>query len=308
MAGVPARHLPCLPVGKSMRSKLFVPGIRPELFNKAYASHADVVSIDLDDAVPAVRKREAREAVAAYLTMHADKVAARTAVRVNPWGSPELERDLAAIVPLGIALINLPRVESVGEVVVVMDMIERIEAASGLPPDARLLVNIETPKGLHHAADIALAHARVAGLQLGLGDLFEPYGICREEPSHVRMVMLQVAMAAAGAGVRAYDGAHPDYRTADRFEREAGMAHALGFMGKTCIHPNQVEWANRIFQISADEVAWARRMTAAARQAGAQGHAVFTLDGNMVDAPYLRRAERLLDQATRLTMPENRRP
>ena len=281
-----------------MRSKLFVPGVRPELFAKACAGPADAVSFDLEDAVAPARKAEARSAVAAFLATHAAAAAAKPMiVRVNGVASDEFEQDLEAILPARPALLNLPRVESAEQVHAAISLIERIEQAQGLAPSTRLLLNIETPRGLRRAAGIATAHARVAGLQLGLGDLFEPHDIRRDETAHVREAMFQVAMAAAEAGVFACDGAHPDYAGGEGFEKEARMARALGFVGKSCIHPRQVEWANAIFAPTGDELAWARKVVDASRHAADEGSAVFVVDGRMVDPPYLRRAQRLLEQA-----------
>lgn len=281
-----------------MRSKLFVPGVRPELFAKACAGAADAVSFDLEDAVAPARKAEARAAVAAFLAGHAAAEAGKLAiVRVNGIESGLIDDDLAAVLPAGPSLVNLPRVESAEQVHAAVAAIERIERAHGLPPSTRLLLNVETPRGLRRAADIACAHARVAGLQLGLGDLFEPHGIRRDEPAHVREAMFRVAMAAAEAGVFACDGAHPDYADGEGFRQEARMARALGFVGKSCIHPRQVEWANAIFSPADEELAWARQVVDAARRAADAGESVFSVDGRMVDPPYLRRAERLLRAA-----------
>jgi citrate lyase subunit beta / citryl-CoA lyase len=281
-----------------MRSKLFVPGIRPELFAKACASEADAVSFDLEDAVPPARKAEARRAVAAFLSARPQPTDGKgVVVRINPVGTADFEDDLATLLPLPVDLLNLPRVESAAAVYAAVAAIERHEAEQGRAVPARLLLNIETPRGLRRAAGIAAAHPRIAGLQLGLGDLFEPHGVRRDEPEHVRMAMFQVAMAAAEAGVFACDGAHPDYTDEAGFTQEARMSRALGFVGKSCIHPRQVSWANTAFAPTADELAWARRVVDAAAAAQARGTTVFSVDGRMVDPPYLRRAQRLLADA-----------
>lgn len=281
-----------------MRSKLFVPGSRPELFAKACASQADAVSFDLEDAVVVARKGEARVAVASFLAAHpAAKTGKRVIVRVNGVESGLFEDDLVAILPTTPWLVNVPRVESTEQVYAAVAAIERIESSLGLAQATRLLLNIETPRGLRRAAGIASAHGRVAGLQLGLGDLFEPHGVHRDEPAHVREAMFELAMAAAEAGVFACDGAHPDYTDGDGFRREAAMARALGFVGKSCIHPRQVAWANEVFTPTPDELEWARKVVEVARAAQAAGQAAFAVDGRMVDPPYLRRAERLLQMA-----------
>lgn len=297
---------PILDTAPPMRSKLFVPGVRPELFGKALAGAADAISIDLEDAVPESRKDEARETVRAFL---ASDAARRTdkllIVRVNPLGSPHFEADLRAVLQPGVAMVNLPKAESAADVlaaVAAMERVERMETRQDLTPpappsSARLLINIETPQALRRAAEIGAVHPRVAGLQLGLGDLFEPYGIARGEPANVHAVLFALGLAAAEAGVFACDGAFADIRDAEGFSAEARMARGLGFIGKSCIHPSQVALANAVFQPDDEEVARARRVLDGARDAAERGLGAFVLDGRMVDAPFLRRAEAVLAAA-----------
>ena len=174
---------------------------------------------------------------------------------------------------------------------------ERAESAQGLAEPIRLLVNIETPKALRAAAEIARAHPRVAGLQLGLGDLFEPLGFDRRDTASVHAAMFAVRMAAGEAGIFACDGAFADIANEAGFRAEAEMARRLGFVGKSCIHPRQVAWANEIFRASDTEIALARRVVEAARQASSQGRAAFVVDGRMIDLPYLKRAEAIVAAA-----------
>ena len=283
-----------------MRSKLFVPGVRPELFAKAYAGAADAVSFDLEDAVAESRKSEARAAVAGFLAAQpAAAVGKLSIVRTNASDSAHFQADLDAIVPAAPDLLNIPKIESAEHVHAVVSMLERLERSLGLSPGARLLLNIETPRGLRHAADIATAHPRVAGLQLGLGDLFEPYGIDRGEPEHLRAVMFPLAMAAAEAGVFVCDGAYANLDDDAGFEREARMAQRLGFIGKSCIHPRQIALAHAVFSVDPQALALAREIVAAAGQAAQDSRAVFVVAGRMIDAPYLRRAQRLVEFADR---------
>ncbi len=278
-----------------MRSKLFVPGSRPELFAKALATDADAISIDLEDSVPADRKGEAREQARAFLLSPAARASAKAiVVRVNAQDSAHFAADLAAIAQAGLALVNLPKPGSADEVRAAAAALERAAAANGVATPIGLLVNIETPAGLRRAAKIAAAHPRVAGLQIGYLDLFEPQGIDRQDAAAVHAVMFAVRLAAAEAGVDAYDGAFADVKDADGFRREAGMARRLGFSGKSCIHPSQVALANEVFAPRAEEIAEAERIVEAARSASAAGNAVFLMDGRMIDAPAIRRAENLL--------------
>lgn len=294
---------PILDTAPPMRSKLFVPGVRPELFGKALAGAADAISIDLEDAVPESRKDEARETVRAFLASDAARQTDKLLiVRINPLGSPHFEADLRAVLQPGVAMINLPKAESAADVLAAVAAMERVEAGQDLTPhappsSARLLINIETPQALRRAAEIGAAHPRVAGLQLGLGDLFEPYGIARGEPANVHAVLFALGLAAAEAGVFACDGAFADIRDAEGFSAEARMARGLGFIGKSCIHPSQVALANAVFQPDDEEVARARRVLDGARDAAERGLGAFVVDGRMVDAPFLRRAESVLAAA-----------
>ncbi|MDR6842792.1 HpcH/HpaI aldolase/citrate lyase family protein [Pseudoxanthomonas sacheonensis] len=278
-----------------MRSKLFVPGARPELFAKALAGDADALSFDLEDSVPETRKAEARASVAEFLRSPAVRAAAKViVVRLNALDTPHFEADVQAVAQSAVALLNLPKVESAEDIRAAVAVLERVEAGSGIDRPIRLLATIETPRGLRRAADIAGAHPRVAGLQLGLADLFQPFGIDRGDAANVHATLFAMRMAAAEAGVFAWDAAFADLEDAEGFRAEASMARRLGYLGKSCVHPKQVALANEVFQPDAQEIAAARRIVAAAREAGAQGRGAFVVDGRMIDLPFLKRAEAIL--------------
>ena len=275
-----------------MRSKLFVPGSRPALFAKALAGDADLLSFDLEDAVAGEDKATARTQVAAFLRTAPHRAADKqVVVRVNAWNSSAWEDDLRAILPLDIDLLNLPKIESVEQLRQAISEIEAVEARLGVRRSVGLLVNIETPRALRHAVKIAQAHPRVHGLQLGLGDLFEPYGIRRTDLRNVHAAQYALRMAAAEAGAFAYDAAFPGLEDEAGFRAEAEAARALGFAGKSCVHPRQVAWANAAFAPSSEEIEAARRTVAAASEGGTGAYAV---DGRMVDAPFLARARAVL--------------
>ena len=278
-----------------MRSKLFVPGIRPELFAKALASEADALSIDLEDSVPEARKDEARVAVSAFLASEAALATRKLIiVRVNALDSVHFEADLQALAGhQALDQINLPKPESAADIGAAVAALQRAQ----LPASVTLLANIETPAALRRAHEIAAADPRVVGLQLGLGDLFEPFGIARREVANVHAAMFAVALAAAEAGVFCCDGAFADLSDGEGFRAEARMARSLGFIGKSCIHPSQLAAANEIFQAAEAELAQARRIVEAAAAAQAQGRGAFVVDGQMIDPPFLKRAQALLATA-----------
>lgn len=282
-----------------MRSKLFVPGSRPELFAKALAGPADALSFDLEDSVDTHRKAEARLALQALWTQpHLNPLSKTLIVRINGLDTPHAQDDLEAVVRPGVHLINLPKVESVEQVLQACRWIDAIEHRHSMATSpVRLLLNIETPTGLRLAATLGACHPRVAGLQLGLGDLFEPLNIDRREPAAVHTVMLQLRLAAGEAGVFAYDAAYADIHDAAGFRAEAALARRLGYLGKSCIHPSQVALAHEAFRPSDADIAHAQRVVDAAAVAQAQGLGAWKVDGKMVDAPFLLRARTILAQA-----------
>ena len=153
---------------------------------------------------------------------------------------------------------------------------------------------------MRKAYELAAADARVAGLQLGLADLFEPAGIHRRETLAIAQAMFQLRMAAAEAGVFAYDAAFADIKDAEGFRAEAELARRLGFLGKSCIHPSQIALANDAFRPTEAEIAAARLIVEAADQAAAAGVGAYLVDGKMVDRPFVERARAVLAQARAL--------
>lgn len=278
-----------------MRSKLFVPGSRPELFAKALAGPADALSFDLEDAVAPQRKGEAREHLAGLLASAQAQATAKTLiVRVNALDSGHFHADLRAVVRKGLRMVNLPKAESEADVLAAAGAIEQARQNNGVEHPVGLLLNIESPRALRRAVSLAMAHPSVVGLQLGLGDLFEPAGIDRREPAAVRQAMFTMRLAASEAGVFAYDSAFANIEDEEGFRAEAELARRLGFAGKSCIHPRQVALANAAFLPTEAEVAHARRVVEAAGEADAKGVAAFVVDGRMIDGPFLRRAEAVL--------------
>jgi citrate lyase beta subunit len=284
-----------------MRSKLFVPGSRPELFDKAMGSQADAISIDLEDAVVEERKAQARDTVGRWLRERKRPTQDKCIiVRVNGMDTPHFALDVAAVVQPGLDVLNLPKPDSVAAVREAVQAIAAAEQANGVTQPVRLLLNIETPKALREAAALGQAHPRVMGLQVGLGDLFEPLGIDRREVTAVQQVMFAVRMAAGEAGIDAFDGAFANVADTDAYLAEAQLAHRMGLSGKTCIHPSQIALANQVFRPSEAQIRHAMKVVEAARHYDAAGQGAFVVDGHMIDGPFLRRAQNLLAQARRL--------
>ena len=274
-----------------MRSKLFVPCTRPELLSKALATDADALSFDLEDSVPAASKADARDRLAHWLKSDEVRRSSKTIiVRVNGPKTGFFDSDVRALSGLRIDLINIPKMESREEVCTTAELLAQL----GL--SARMLINLETPAGVHRASEIAAAHPNVAGLQVGLNDLFAPLGIERRNVMHAHSIMLAVRLA-AGANLFAIDGAWPDLEDEEGLRTEAVLARSLGFIGKSCIHPRQISIVNEVFDDSG-EVARARRLVKAAADAEASGQGAFLFEGTMTDAPAIEAARVLLRRAS----------
>ncbi|QNP48750.1 HpcH/HpaI aldolase/citrate lyase family protein [Diaphorobacter aerolatus] len=284
-----------------MRSKLFVPASRPELFAKALAGAADSLSFDLEDAVAEPRKDEARALLREFLRSDASRSHAKTIiVRVNAMDTPHFAQDVAEAVQEGVHLINLPKPESAAHVVAAANAVAEAARANGVHHVPGLLLNMETPRSLRIGAELAQAHPHVKGLQLGLGDLFEPYGIHRREAFAITQAMFAVRMAAAEAGVFAYDGAFANIRDMEGFRAECELSRRMGFLGKTCIHPSQIAIANEVFQPTQMEIDDALTVVQAARNADQNAVGAYVVDGKMIDRPFVLRAEAIVERALAL--------
>lgn len=259
------------------RSWLFVPATRPERFAKAVASGADMVILDLEDAVPAEEKDAARRAAATW--MAGDGVAA---VRVNPADSDHHDDDVAAIAGLpGLRAVLLPMAESVAAIA---GLRER------LGPDVALVPQLETALGLLRAVDLAAAPG-VRRLAFGHLDFAVDIDAAPHPQAllYARSAIVVASRAARVAGP--VDSVTTDLDDGEVTRDDATQARALGFTGKLCIHPRQVAAVNAAMGPSRDDVAWARRVL----EAGTTGAA--RVDGQMVDAPVIARAQRIMSRA-----------
>ena len=288
-----------------MRSKLFVPASRPELFSKAVLGPADGLSFDLEDAVREEKKAEARENLAQFLNSPQVLSSTKTMiVRVNSIETAHFLSDLDSVVCPGVDIINLPKPEQADDIRDAAQKIAEVERAKGMNSDGhspvRLLINIESPKALRIAHELAGADPRVMGLQLGLGDLFEPYAIDRRQVVAVQGAMFQVAMAAHEHGLKVYDGAFTNVADREGFWQEAMLAKSLGFHGKSCIHPSQVEPANEVFRPTDEEIEFSRKIVQAEAKAQEDSVGAFMVEGKMIDAPFVNRAKNILELAKQL--------
>lgn len=260
------------------RSYLYVPGNRPDRFDKALAAGADAVIVDLEDAVPPAEKPAARAALSAWL-----KPAQPVIVRVNATDSPWFAEDLAACAAPGVAGVVLPKAEDIGADVVAL--CKRSGAA--------LLPLIETAAGMARAESVA-ATPCVQRLMFGTIDFQFELGI-DGDGDELLAFRSRLVLASRLAGIQSpVDGPCTSWEDAALLDADCRRARRLGFGGKLCIHPRQVAAVNAAFSPAEAEVAWARRVVEAARGSGGAAVAV---DGRMVDRPVILKAERILREA-----------
>ncbi len=263
-----------------LRSLLFAPGSDERKLRRALKTGADAVIADLEDAVAPARKDEARVLVARVFGDEGSAAAAM--VRVNGTDSPHFERDLELVQNLPLQAIVLPKATP--------------ESVDALGPDGPPVIAIvETAQGLRLAYETA-SHPRVEALILGAVDLGLELGLeSRPDGQEVLFARSKLVMDSAAAGIRGpFDLVHVDVRDEEGLEAESRLARSLGFRGKVCIHPAQVDIVNAVFAPGEDELARARRIVESYTQGIAEGRGAVALDGEMIDLPVFERARLLI--------------
>jgi citrate lyase subunit beta/citryl-CoA lyase len=284
------------------------------MIEKAVASEADVVMLDLEDSVVPDAKAAGRPNVTRAL-QELDWRGSRRAYRVNGLDTPFFYRDvIEGVEPAGAALdlLVVPKVGRPEDVVVVDILLRQIELTVGIEVGSiGIQAQIESASGLASVEVIARTAPRLDSLNFGPGDFAASVGMPSASigamdrwdelyPGHrFHYPMARIAVAAKAAGLAAIDGPLADFRDLDGFRASCLRARALGYDGKWCIHPSQVPIANELFLPTGEERAWAQRVVDAYRAAVAQGSGVVRLDDRMIDEASIRMAQDILDQVVR---------
>jgi malyl-CoA/(S)-citramalyl-CoA lyase len=301
------------------RSELAVPAIQSRFFAKAAASAADVVFLDLEDAVAAPAKDAAREAAIAALngiTWGKKSMA----VRVNALGTPWVLRDIVDVARgcPRLDLIVLPKAESAFDVRFVDELLTSVEREKPRAKRIGIEVLLESARGVANADEIAAASDRLEAMVFGIGDyaadLRTPdtaYG--RPNPDYAVLTdadeagarhrhwndqwhyaLARIANACRANGLRPIDGPYTDYGDAEGCTASAARARSLGFEGKWAIHPSQVDLINPVFSPAPDRIDWAREVIAALATARAEGRGAIGVRGVLVDLVHEKRAMEIL--------------
>jgi malyl-CoA/(S)-citramalyl-CoA lyase len=301
------------------RSKLFVPGSRPALFEKAAAGDADVVCLDLEDSVAPADKEKARETIVGALKDIDWKEKFVTA-RINGLETHWCYRDVLALVERGgkrLDAIMIPKVGTAADVYAIDMLVTQASAAVGNKKTIGLEAIIETVAGLTNIDTIAASSPRLESLHFGAADYAASQGMrttnigggnadyvmltdgdarARHWNDLWHFPLFRIAQAARAQGIVPVDGPFGDYSDAEGFRVQAQRTAILGFEGKWAIHPNQVALANEVYTPPAKEVRRAEAILAALKDAHEKGLGAVALEGVLIDAASIRQAEVIVRQ------------
>ena len=308
------------------RSELAVPGSSPQMFEKAAQSPADVVFLDLEDAVAPDQKEGARKNVIQAIN-EIDWGAKTLSVRINGLDTQYMYRDVVDVLEQAgdrLDMIMIPKVGTAADVYAVDMLVTQVEAAKNRQKRLGFELIIETALGMANIHEIAKASKRLESLHFGVADYAastraRTTGIGGVNPDYAVLTdkaedgsrdlhwgdmwhyaIARMVVAARANGLRPLDGPFGDFADADGFRAQARRAAVLGCEGKWAIHPSQVALANEVFTPPAKEVDRARRILVAMEQAAKEGKGAVSLDGRLIDIASIRQAEALVTTADRI--------
>lgn len=270
---------------KLRRSALYMPANNPRTIEKAKALAADCIILDLEDAVAVEQKAQARQA--AVEAVNAGGFGYREmAIRINGRDTQWFDDDLQAVAKSKACVVVIPKVEEA----------ETVQAvAAAIPKHMEVWAMIETPRGVANVESIAMADKKMTCLVMGTSDLAKELRV-PHTPDRLGFLysLGRCVLAARWAGVDILDGVHLDFANLDAYRAVCEQGRSLGFDGKSLVHPNQVEDANRIFAPSLEDIDRSRRILAAWQDAIARGAGVAVVDGKLVENLHAAEAERTL--------------
>jgi citrate lyase subunit beta/citryl-CoA lyase len=271
---------------------------------KALESSADAVILDLEDSVPIAAKADARSLVAKAIDGAVAAAGPSIFVRTNGSSTGLLTDDLAAVVRPGLNAVMLPKVESVEEVQALAGALDRYEVAAGMKPQTvAIVLQIESALGVYRCFDLIKSSSRVASTCLGSardGDLQTDLGcgwsLEGTELLYARSKVL-LDTRAAGHDVYPLDGVFADLNDEAGLVEDSRLSARLGYVGRTVIHPKQIDPVRRAYAVSAAEVAYYQKVVVEFEALERSGTAAITVDGKLVDYAMYQRAKRVLELA-----------
>lgn len=279
------------------RALLYVPGDDRHKIEKAAGLAVDCICMDMEDGVAPTRKAQARASIARALA-EVDFGQSEKLARINGVGSGLEKDDLLAVLPHQPDGVVIPKIEERQQVQWASDLIEAAELQNGWPLNSvRLLVDVETPKGILNLKEIA-SHPRLDALIFGGEDFAAALGATRTPEAFELMYARQAVLTAAAAyGLQAIDMVAIDFKDLQTLSRESIFGAGLGFTGKQIIHPAQIEPVQSAFTPGAEAIAQARRIVDSFEASKKEGKGAFALDGKMIDMPLVKNAQKVLERA-----------
>jgi citrate lyase subunit beta/citryl-CoA lyase len=287
-----------------LRSWMFVPGHRQRMIDKALGLSADAIMLDIEDGVAPNEKDAARNNIGESLGREKSPGSPARFVRINAIGHTRMDADLEAVVRPGLEGIVCPKVDTIEEVRTVDAILNDKEPKNRLAKGTvKLLIAIESPRGLLNAHAIAAASQRVAGLLFGAEDFGREIGLPAVREGEARDLIYarsSIVVAAAAAHVQAVDGVWVDLNDSAGLLGFAKQSRRLGFSGMSCIHPAQVDAINTTFSPTAEEIDYCQKVLQAYDEANARGDGSIAFGGQLIDRPIVERARRTIDMARSL--------
>ncbi|KYZ75295.1 citrate lyase subunit beta [Anaerosporomusa subterranea] len=284
------------------RSVMYAAGNNPGLLQNAGIYGADSVIFDVEDSVSVGEKDSARELV--YNALKYLKFSCEIGVRINHISTPWGYDDLDYLLPAKPDYIRLPKGESGDEIRDIDKIITKAEEEYGFEPGTiKIMVSIESPKGLRNAYEIASASPRMIAIAIGGEDFATSLKTEKTKGNAITggrelfVARSMIVFAAREAGIQAIDSVFSDLRDEQTFLAEVELAKELGFDGKSCVNPRQIDIIHQVYTPSEKEIDYAHRVLAAYKDALTKNSGVIALNGKMIDAPMVIRAERVLANA-----------
>ena len=282
-----------------LKSLLFIPGNRQDMLNKATGLNPDAYVPDMEDSIPISQKTKARETTAPYLKKLA-QAGPLVIPRINPLNSGLMESDLEKLVTPDIYGISIGKINSPEEVRCISKTIDQHEQRIGVSKgNIKLVIWIETAKAIVNAFEICSSSNRIVGAAFGAEDFAND--MCIERTDHqaeIEYPRSVVCVAAKAAEISALDTPYFKFRDPEGLKKDTIRAKTLGFSGKFAIHPSQIDTINETFVPSAQEIENARKVLRAIKEAEARGSGATSIDGKVIDAPVVKRAEYIMKQSS----------
>jgi citrate lyase subunit beta/citryl-CoA lyase len=281
-----------------------VPGHRQKMIDKAFGLNADAIMLDIEDGVAPNEKDTARQFISEALGREKAPNSPARFVRINAIGHARMDADLEAVVRPGLEGLACPKVETADEVrrvdAILTEREPKLKMERG---GVKLLIAIETPRGLLNAPAIASSSPRVCGLMFGAEDFGRELGLPTSREGEARDMIYArsaVVVAAASAHVQAVDGVWVDLKDTEGLLRFAQQSRRLGFSGMSLIHPSQIDPINSQFSPTDQEITYAEQVVKAFEEANARGDGSIAFGGQLIDRPIVERARRTLEMAKSL--------